>query len=124
MKADKQKVFTLLSDILQQCVPPLAVRSQSASRLDMYGTINARLLKRDFDGMYFGSAIIQKNYVALYFFPIYTHPAEFKTIPESLRKCLKGKSCFHLTTDDPILMKSIEAMVKQGLKLYKKLKLI
>jgi|WetSurMetagenome_2_1015567.scaffolds.fasta_scaffold163565_3 hypothetical protein len=124
MKADKQKVFEDLSNILQQHISPLEARIQTATRLDAYGTIKASLLKKEFDGMYFGSVIIQKSYVGFYFFPIYTHPHEFKDIPEALRKCLKGKSCFHITTDDPVMMKSVSAMVKKGIQLYKKFKLI
>jgi hypothetical protein len=62
--------------------------------------------------------------VRLYFFPIYTHKEGFDKIFEPLKKCLKGKSCFHFKKIDQELEKAIVEMVKQGILIYKKNKLI
>jgi hypothetical protein len=39
--------------------------------------------------------------------------------PELL-KCLKGKSCFHIKKDDPVLFKQMKESLKKGLEAYKK----
>jgi hypothetical protein len=70
--------------------------------------------------MYFATAAIKSGYVGFYFFPIYTHPKEFTGIPDELKKCLKGKSCFHIKKLDKLLEGQIKDMVKQGFELYKK----
>lgn len=74
--------------------------------------------------MCFSGVVIQKNFVGLYFFPIYTHPQSFTEIPDELRKCLKGKSCFNIKKADDKLFRQIEKMAKQGFKLYKQEKWI
>jgi len=40
-------------------------------------------------------------------------------LPEELRKCLKGKSCFNIKKADAKLFKQIGKMAKEGLKIYK-----
>jgi hypothetical protein len=70
--------------------------------------------------MYFASAAIQGSFAGFYFFPIYTHPKEFADMPENLRKCLKGKSCFHIKKLDNDLSKSIRSALKKGFVIYKK----
>jgi len=56
--------------------------------------------------------------VRLYFFPIYTHADQFKDLPDNLRKCLKGKSCFHIKKMDVELEQAIRTMVRRGLEIY------
>ncbi|MGH9937343.1 MAG: hypothetical protein ACREAM_13940 [Blastocatellia bacterium] len=46
-------------------------------------------------------------------------PRVFNDLPEELRKCLKGKSCFNIKKAGSKLFKQIEKMAKDGFKLYK-----
>ena len=62
--------------------------------------------KKEYDGMFFSAAKIQGGFTGFYFFPIYTHPGEFKDIPAELKKCLKGKSCFHIKKLDDVFGKT------------------
>jgi len=52
------------------------------------------------------------------------NPQAFTEIPDEVRKCLKGKSCFNIKKADDKLFKQIEKMAKQGFKLYKQEKWI
>jgi hypothetical protein len=60
-----------------------------------------------------------KNHVGFYFFPNYTHPDEFEDTPDILRKCLKGKSCYHIKKDDDLLFEEIEKILEKGFNFYK-----
>lgn len=68
--------------------------------------------------VWFAGLLIQKGYVGFYFMPVYAAP-EIKTVfqPELL-KCLKGKSCFHIKKDDPVIMKQIKEALKIGYGMY------
>ena len=75
--------------------------------------------KQKVDGYYFGSLVQKPKDVRLYFFPIYTHPDQFK-LSEDLQKFLKGKSCFHVKKLNEELLSEIEAMINTGIELYLK----
>ena len=120
MKDEKTAIFKQLKSSISSCVPPLAVRKDMASNYEVGGTKKVKVGKKEVEGMYFASVIIQKNFVGFYFFPIYTHPMSFKDIPEELKKSLKGKSCFHIKKMDQTLFKHIDKILKKGLKIYKK----
>jgi len=66
----------------------------------------------------FIDVIIQKTYVGLYFMPIYAEPELKKIIPERLKPCLKGKSCFHLKSWNDSLKSDLEVLFQLGLKSY------
>ncbi|MBI3366260.1 DUF1801 domain-containing protein [Candidatus Roizmanbacteria bacterium] len=120
MKDNKQQIFNELKKALAPVAKKLDVRNDTDKRYDLFGKKTVTLYNKVHEGFYFGSIIIQKNYVVFYFFCIYSHPKEFADIPEILRKCLKGKSCFHITKLDKEVFKAIKEMVKKGYNLYKK----
>ena len=120
MEDEKVKIFTQLRSILSTFVPPLEVRGESDSKYNLYGTKKVTVGKKEVDGMYFASAIIQKNFVGFYFFPIYTHLRHFSDIPQDLKKCLKGKSCFHIKKSEDNLFASIRNISKKGMGIYRK----
>ena len=74
--------------------------------------------KQQVDGIYFASVVPKPQDIRLYFFPIYTHVAEFEGLSDALRKCLKGKSCFHIKQLSPDLETEIGAMVAKGVAIY------
>ena len=45
--------------------------------------------------LFFGSAIVQKNYVSFYLMPVYMYPELLKGISPELQKRMQGKSCFN-----------------------------
>ena len=51
------------------------------------------------------------------------HVDEF-SISAELKKCLKGKSCFHIKKLTPELLEEIKAMIQKGVEVYLKADLI
>jgi hypothetical protein len=70
--------------------------------------------------LYFSAVSVEKNYVTLHFFPVYSHPRQFDDLPERLRKTLKGKSCFNFKELDEQLIGDIKHMLNRGFELYSK----
>lgn len=107
-----------LVNILKEHLPILKITSNQMEKFEVTGTIEAMQGKKKVDGMYFSTIVPKPKDVRLYFFPIYTHAEQLKDIPENLRKCLKGKSCFHIKKMDESLETAIKEMVAKGIKLY------
>ena len=124
MGKELNETFGQLKSALSSAAHLLSVKTDTKSRYDLYGKKKVTIGKKEFDGMFFASGILYKSYVGFYFFPIYTHPQEFADLPAELRKCLKGKSCFHIKKLDDSLSKSIRMTLKKGLSLYKRLQWI
>ncbi|WP_244280616.1 DUF1801 domain-containing protein [Leptospira saintgironsiae] len=70
--------------------------------------------------IYFSGALVQKGYVGFYFMPVYSEPELKKVLPQELLKCLKGKSCFYIKKNDPVLLSQIKDALKLGYEDYKK----
>ena len=113
-----------LRKLIKVHVPPLQLRKDDSSGLEASGTIPAMQGKKKVDGFYFASIIPKPKDTRLYFFPIYTHADQFEDIPLMLRKCLKGKSCFHFKSIDTELEKHISNMFKKGVLIYQKAGLV
>jgi len=120
MKETVEEINSALRAMLEKHTPKLQIRKNTPENFEAAGTIEAMQGKKKVDGFYFASVMPKPKDVRLYYFPIYTHVDDFKDIPEDLRKCLKGKSCFHIKKMDKSLEKSIEKMIAKGVKLYKK----
>ena len=120
MEDEKQKIFLELKSILSAYVPPLVVTKNEDKNYEISGNKKIKIRKREVDSIFFASAVIQKNYVSFYFFPIYTHRAKFSDIPDNLMKLLKGKSCFHIKKFEDSTFEEIKAILDKGLEIYKK----
>ena len=70
--------------------------------------------------MMFAGAMLQKNYVAFHFLPIYGAPKLFKLSPR-LKKLLKGKACFQIKAWDAELRQELDALLTQGASAFRKL---
>ncbi len=116
---NKSKIFQDLKRILRKYNDPLVESGDMETSYHLYGTKPASVGKSNYEGIHFASAVIRTKYVALHFFPIYTHVAKFEGIDSELRKCLKGKSCFHIKKDDEDLYKKIENLLELGMNTYK-----
>jgi len=69
--------------------------------------------------IFFAGLIIQKHYVGFYFMPVYSQPEIKKLFGEELLATLKGKSCFYIKHDDPVVLAQTKDALKKGLELYK-----
>lgn len=119
MKTDVNEIRATLIDILKANTPPLKIRTDKDTNFEVAGTKETMQGKQKVDGMYFGSIVPKPKDVRLYYFPIYLYPDEF-SLPADLKKCLKGKSCFHIKKLDDNLENEIKAMIAKGVELYKK----
>jgi DNA replicative helicase MCM subunit Mcm2 (Cdc46/Mcm family) len=120
MKTDLLIIRESLAGILSASVPPLRITKNSDSVFEVTCTKEAMQGKKKVDGIYFASVVPKPADVRFYFFPIYTHVKAYEKLSNELKKCLKGKSCFHIKKLSPELEKEIDAMVKKGISLYKK----
>lgn len=123
MKTDINEIQTTLIGILKANTPPLKVRTDKPTNFEVAGTKETMQGKQKVDGMYFGSIVPKPKDIRLYFFPIYMYPDQF-ALPEGLKKCLKGKSCFHIKKLDDQLESDIKSMVEKGVELYKQNNLV
>ena len=69
--------------------------------------------------MWFASALIQKGYVGFYYMPVYMNEKVRKQLKPELLKCLKGKACFHITKEDPVIYAQIKDALKFGFADYR-----
>jgi|SRR4030095_15405352 len=120
MTTDKKEILTELKKILSACSEDLKVTKDGGKGFELSGTKKVIAFKKEFNGMFFAAAKILGGFVGFYFFPIYTHAGEFKDLPSELKKCLKGKSCFHIKKLDDVLAKQINSVLKKGVSVYKK----
>jgi len=71
------------------------------------------------DELWFASALIQKGYVGFYYMPVYMNDAIRSQLGADLLKCLKGKACFYIKKDDPVLFDQIEKALHLGVDAFK-----
>lgn len=64
--------------------------------------------------LFFGSAIVQKNYVSFYLMPVYMFPDLLEGISPALKKRMQGKSCFNFKQEDEVLLTELEALTRQS----------
>lgn len=119
-----EEIRSILIDMFKSHVPPLQIRKDNENVFEVAGTKEAMQGKQKVDGFYFGSVVPKPKDIRLYYFPIYTHPDEFKWLSEQLRKFLKGKSCFHIKKLDEELETEIGKMIDLGVEIYQREQLI
>ena len=112
------EIYTSLSNMMRQHLPPLRINKDTEERLSLSGTKERMQGAKKVDGYYFGEIVRKPKDIRLYFFPIYTHVGEFENISPALRKCLKGKSCFHIKKMDEELEREIDEMISKGVQTY------
>lgn len=71
------------------------------------------------DEVWFAGILVQKGYVGFYYMPVYAAPDIKKVFKPELLKCLKGKSCFHIKKEDPVIMDQIKESLKIGYEMFK-----
>ena len=118
----KPEIFSRLKALMAHYVGRMKVVKNDEKTYELVLIKNFTMNGKKMDSLYFATAIIQKNFVGFYFFPIYTHPAAFAGMPVELRKMLKGKSCFHVKKWDEATESNLEALIMQGYELYSEIK--
>jgi hypothetical protein len=123
-KTDLLLIQSTIQNLFRVYVPPLCISKENEQVFEVAGTKETMQGKKKVDGYYFGSIVPKPNDIRLYYFPIYTHVKKFSWLSDELRKCLKGKSCFHIKKLSPSLEAEIAKMIATGIELYRKENLI
>ena len=118
MKTDLSQIREALVSSFDKHLPPLKVKKSSFECFEVAGTKKVMQGKQLVDGFYFASVVPKPKDIRLYFFPIYTHVDAFKDLSDEMRKCLKGKSCFHIKKLSEEMEKEFQEMIATGVKLY------
>lgn len=118
MKTDLNEIRERLVAQFQDFLVPLKVRKSGYECYELSGKKKAMQGKQEVDGFYFASVVPKPKDVRLYFFPIYTHAEEYGALSDELKKCLKGKSCFHIKKLSEHMEAEIKEMIQKGVDLY------
>ncbi len=121
---DLVEIRQQLKDMLNKHVPPLCVSKDDEMIYEVCGTREVIQRRKKVSGIYFGSVVSKQKDIRLYYFPIYTHARKFDWISAELRKCQKGKSCFHIRLLPESLGADIKKMIDAGIELYRNENLI
>ena len=124
MRDELHEIHDKLKTILSKYSPPLTASVDTPRRYELYSIKNLVIGGRKKSGVYFAGIIIQKSFVGLYFMPVYSNPRFVDELSPELKKCLKGKACFHIKQADQQLFKQIEKMTRDGFNMYKQKKWI
>jgi len=114
-------IFKRIRELLLPYSKQMEVRADNPGNYQLYIKGNFSLAGRPFKELYFAGVTIRKTMVSLYFFPIYTHPVNF-TLPVTISKNLKGKSCFNFKQLNEEQEKALAALLVSGATLYAGLK--
>jgi len=64
--------------------------------------------------LFFGAAIIKKNYVSFYLMPVYMYPDLLDGISPGLKARMQGKSCFNFKKVDTALFDELAQLTKRS----------
>jgi hypothetical protein len=112
---DFQQVFERLRAILKPYEAQLSLVDDLPERYYLNGHYSQKYKKE----LFFGSAIIQKNYVSFYLMPVYMYPELRETISPELAKRMQGKSCFNFKHLDEALFDELTTLTKRGFNRFK-----
>jgi hypothetical protein len=116
------RIFEQLKSCLEACCPPMVQVKNTADSYEIMGNkpVPYGSDKKIIPGMYFASIVARKDMVSFYFFPMYTHGAEFSKLAPTAYKCLRGKTCFNFKKPEQVIEKEIIALLKKGMQVWKR----
>ena len=120
---EREEIFSRLKTALENHAPPMVVRTGKPGTIELIGNkpVPYGSKKTVIPGMYFSSAVARKDMVSFYFFPIYYQHEEFMKLIPVMSKTLKGKTCFNIKKPEQLDVKELNALLKKGVAVWKKL---
>ena len=124
-KSAGQPELLVIFDAIKKMAAPYHGKGQMILHADTGGQFNLVSHKpvviagKERNELWFISGLVQKGYVGFYYTPINSGTEIRKQFSQEFMKCLKGKCCFHIKKNDPVVMKDIEKAFKVGYKAYK-----
>jgi hypothetical protein len=68
-----------------------------------------------------GGVVLGKNYVSYHLIPVYAFPDLVKGLSPALRQRMQGKSCFNFTSLEPVQVRELERVTREGFARFRKL---
>ncbi len=116
---NKQEIFNKIKKVLKKYNKYFTETLDTDGSYSLVSIKEIEILGRKRSDIAFASLIIQKNYVAFYYMPVYAFPNKAsELVPEELLKFKNGKSCFTITKINRALLKQIDVALQQGRDLY------
>jgi hypothetical protein len=117
---DLVPIFNKLSRMLRSYARgDLKIRGGEEGQIALVNEKPVVIEGRKKDELWVASALIQKGYVGFYYMPVYMNDTVRSRLGTDLLKCLKGKACFHIKKDDPVLFAQIEKALHLGVDAFK-----
>lgn len=121
MSKSLTEIRQTLIDLLKDHLGQLKITADNEAKFEVTGTIEAMQGKKKVDGFYFATVLSKPKDVRFYFFPAYTHRDDLiDTLSDEMKKCLKGKSCFHLKSLSTELETEFKDLIAKAIVLYQK----
>lgn len=115
----KHKIFNRLKKVLLKYQKYFTATLDTENTYTLVSIKELTILGRKRSDIAFASILIQKNYVTLYYMPIYAFPhLASELIPEEILKLKNGKSCFGFKSIDNKTLKLIDVMLQKGRDCY------
>jgi hypothetical protein len=118
MEDRRAEIFAQLKELLVKYNPPLASKIDTERAYDLWSVKDLVIDGRKYKEVYFAGIVIQKDYVGLYYMPVYAEPEIKALFKPELLKLLKGKSCFHIKNLNDELLGQIEQVLADGFNQY------
>ena len=108
-------VFDQLKAILKPYEPRLSVTADGSEGY----SLDSPKLGPNKKPMFFGAAVIKKNYVSFHLMPVYVHPELLEGISDGLRKRMQGKSCFNFKALDEDTLAELRQLTEHGFEAFR-----
>jgi hypothetical protein len=103
-------VFKKLRSILKPYASKFRITADTSNAYSLDGPFSRKWNKQ----VFFGAALIKKNYVSFHLMPVYMFPDLLKHISPELKKHMQGKSCFNFKRVDLHLFDELARLTQQG----------
>lgn len=117
----RQEIFRVIKEAMLALTPPMVVAKDGPQGLEIIGNVPVPYGSKQeiIPGMYFASAVLRKDMVSFYLFPLYAHADAFGEVAPVAWKCLKGKTCFNFKKPEQVSRREIDALMSRALALWK-----
>ena len=117
---DFPTVFDQLKAVLKPYEPRLSVTANDSEGY----SLDTHQLGPNKKPMFFGAAVINKNYVSFHLMPVYVHPDLLEGLSDNLRKRMQGKSFLNFKSVDDDTLAELSRLTDRGFEAFRKVGLV
>jgi hypothetical protein len=125
-KSAGQPELVVIFDAIRKMALPYAnkralkLHENTGGQFNLVSHKPVEIAGRKREELWFVSALVQKGYVGFYYSITDMPDNVKKEFSPEFMKCLKGKGCFHIKKNDPLIMEDIKKAIKIGFDDYVK----